>query len=541
MFFEKLTLNAWLITTKNEEDIKMIYKIALVTPSTYSHRTAEETIALGYLASILRKQNHCVKIVDGWLRDLCSEEIISHICQSGKPQIVGMSCYYSNLNQAKELLGLMRQRIGGIPIICGGYGPTFHDLDFLNAGFTVAVRGEAEHIIIPLIDSLMFRKDLSSLPGISYIKNGLIVRTNRTEPIEDLDLLPFPARDEMNIVKIRRNPAHVCTSRGCTGHCSFCSIYAFTRDASKRSKWRQRSIQNIIDELRYLYENFGISCVKFVDDSFLEPPRDEKWVAKFSDRLSRYNIPFRFRTQVRADRLTESIVRNLKGAGWFATSIGIENFSSSALKRMGKSTSVEDNLKALGWLHKYGIYTQMGMILFDYQTTVEELEKNYHSLLKYDWVITKGIFTEMFAAKGTYYAQRLNRLGILSVDASQNYQYAIHDSTVRRVYRILKAWHKSHSYLYDWVIDSISAPKVLPDEGYAEIYSLCNKLMSCDVNFLGRVLEHIKNVSERDDDRIISNAIFEHSAFYAGIELSIKGAYEKYGLVYDGAPNPFIV
>lgn len=518
----------------------MRYKIALITPSTHSHRTAEETIALGYLSSILRKQNHSVKIIDGWLRGLCSEEIVNHICQNEKPQIIGMSCYYSSLDYAKELTTLLRERIGNIPFICGGYGPTFHDLDFLNAGFTVAVRGEAEHIIIQLVDNLIQGKDLSKVPGISYKKNGIIIRTDRINPVEDLNKLPFPDRDEIIAVKARRNPVHICTSRGCTGHCSFCSIFAFVREVTKVNRWRQRSIQNIIDELRYLYEYFGVTHIKFVDDSFLEPPRDEKWTAEFAGELQRYNIPLRFRTQVRADRLTESIVRNLKEAGWFATSIGIENFSASPLKRMGKSAIVEDNLNALNWLRKYGIYTQIGMILFDYNTAIKEVEENYNSLVSNDWVITKGIFTEMYAANGTYYTQKLNRLGVLGTATLQNHQYTPRDPLVKRIYRILKAWHKSHSMLYDWVIDSISAPKVLPDEGYAEVYSLCKKVTLCDVKLLGRALKHVKTAAKGDSD-FIFGVINEHSVFYADMQIKINDVYEKYGLVYDGAPNPFLI
>lgn len=514
--------------------------IALVTPHTYSHRTAEETIALGYLTSILRRSGYKVALVDGWLRGIGPIEIIKKICQSGRPDLIGMSCYRSNLAQAKELLALVHQCMGAIPSICGGYGPTFHDSDFIEAGFDVAVRGEAEHIIVPLVNALLCGLDLSNIPGITYCKNNSLIRTNGINPAIDLDSLPFPTRDEIESVKRRKNPAHVCTARGCNARCLFCSISAFTSAAQIAKRWRHRSIRNIVEELSYLYENFGITNFKFVDDSFLEPPRDEKWAAEFADAIIKANLPIRFRTQVRADRLNESIVENLKRAGWFSTSIGIESAALSALRRMRKVAKPEDNIRALNLLRQFGIYTQIGMILFDYGTTIKELEENCHFLEENDWVITKGIFTEMYAAKGTLYTKRLADLNILKTDfVQQNFYYEVLDPNARRVYRILKNWHKSHAPIYDWAIDSITAPKILPEEGYAEVYRLCKKLTYCDIKFFRSALNHVKNSTDSDDE-MVCEAIAGHIQFYLDAQSTIQLIYDKYGLVYDGVLNPFL-
>lgn len=518
----------------------MTTTVALITPHTLSHRTAEETLALGYLASVLRENGYLVTIIDGWLRGIGSSEIISIIGQN-IPDFVCMSCYRSNLDQAEELLKAIIERFGDIPTICGGYGPTFHDTDFLKAGFSVVIRGEAEHVIVPLIDAIASGRSLSTIPGVTFKDRDAIVRTDRIEPIQDIDSISFPARDEIGFAIQRRNPVHVCTSRGCEAHCSFCSIFAFALGASKEHRWRHRSIQNIVDELRYLYEKFGITHIKFVDDSFLEPPRDERWVAEFAEALLKRNLPLRFRTQVRADRLSEDIVTGLKQAGWFATSIGIENASPSALKRMGKVASSEDNWRALELLHRHGIYVQMGMILFDDATTIDELEANYRFLVHHDWVVTKGIFTEMFAAEGTPYTNRLSRKGLLQISKEQqNHRYDVQDIRAKRVYQMLKAWHKSHSNLYDWVIDPITAPKVLSDEGYERVHELCQKMTACDTKMFRRVLDHVTSRSPEKDSEVVTCAIVDHAHLYADVWSQIEEIYDYYGLVYDGVPNPFL-
>jgi hypothetical protein len=519
----------------------MPYNVALITPHTLSHRTAEETLALGYLASVLRENGHSVTVVDGWLRGIGVSEIVDIIGKTEIPSIICMSCYRSNLDQSKELLEATISRFGNIPSICGGYGSTFNDVDFLDAGFSVAVRGEAEHFIVSLVNALLLGSALSDIPGISFRSGDRIIRTDRTAPIQNLDLIPLPARDEIGFAIQRKNPIHVCTSRGCEAHCSFCSIFAFALGASKKNRWRYRSIGNIVDELRYLYEEFGITHIKFVDDSFIEPPRDEQWAAEFAVLLSKYNLPLRFRTQVRADRLSEDIVRNLKHAGWLSTSIGIENAAATALKRMNKTASVEDNWNALELLQRHGIYVQMGMILFDDATTLDELETNYRFLAHHDWVVTKGIFTEMFAAEGALYTQRLARKGLLQKDVcQQNARYEMQDAQVKRVYEMLKYWHKSHSNLYDWVIDAITAPKVLPDEGYASIHNLCGQLTACDVKVFRRALDHVMVYSPEQDGEAITNVVTEHLRFYADIWSQIQTIYDHHGLVYDGVLNPFL-
>lgn len=519
----------------------MKHKITLISPNTTSHRTTEETLALGYIASILRKSGYVVTIIDGWLQKLDSVQIVNRIIENGIPSIIGISCYYSNLKQAKIILDEVRRRIKNIYSICGGYGPTFHDEAFLNAGFTVAIRGEAEHMITSLVDALIHGNDLSNVSGISFINNKTIIRTENFNFTDNLDTLPLPARDEIHHSLQQSNPVHVCTSRGCFGHCTFCSIFAFSK-FGKGKQWRGRSVKNIIDELCYLHDTFGVTNIKFVDDSFLEPPRDEKWIQDFAYQIKKNKLPLRFRTQVRADRLTLPIVQNLKKVGWFATSIGVENGSQTSLDRMNKTATVVDNLRALKLLNDNDIYVQLGMILFDEDTTVNELEENYNFLIDHDWVVTKGIFTEMFAAKGTIFAEKISRNGLLKTETKyQNFCYFIKDSLTRRAYRMLKQWHSSHSYLYGWVIDSISAPKVLDDNGYRSVHILCRELLNYDLVFFKKVIKRVrKDKNEHEDEYFVNNFITQTIRKYEEISTKIEKLYIRYGLIYDSNLNPFL-
>lgn len=521
----------------------MLEKIALITPPTKSHRTAEETLALGYLSTVLRKARYEVSIVDGWLEQLTAQEIVEKLSIGRHPAIVGISCYRSNLEQAVEVLGVIRNHFGNIPIICGGYGPTFHDEDFLKQGFSVVVTGEAEHTIVPLVESLLNdRVKLKDVPGIVFWKNDSIVRTSRVESIVDLDQIAFPARDTVQEAIKRNDFVHMCTSRGCGASCIFCSIFAFALGGSRKLRWRFRTVANIVDEIEYLYQQYSVRHFKFVDDSFIEAPRDERWAYAFRDELLKRRLSIRFRTQVRADRLTPELVLALKGAGWFSTSIGIENASASALKRMLKSASQAHNIVALKMLEQNGIYVQMGMILFDPYTTVSELWENFVFLKTHTWPVNKGIFTEMYAAEGTLFTKKLKQRSLISdVAEAQNYNYLVQDLQARRVHAMLKQWHLSHSPIYDWVIDSITAPKILPDEGYKNVHALCQELQSLDLWFFESALRHISSIKDMRTDTVhTAEAIHNLSNRYSLIRDQIGHLYVQYGLHYNGVPNPFL-
>lgn len=515
-------------------------RIVLITPYTISQRTAEETLALGYLAAVLRKAGYGATIIDAWLRGIGRQEIVDLAFREDNPSVVCLSCYRSNLDKAKEIIELIKIRAKGVPIICGGYGPTFHDAEFLEAGFDVAVRGEAEAIFVDLISTILTGRRLSGIPGISFLVAGKIIRTKRAKAISDLETIPFPARDEMPYVIQRKNPVHICTSRGCNGNCSFCSVVAFNQGVIQK-RWRGRPIDSIVKEIRDIHDRFGITYFKFVDDSFIEPPRDENWIDGFAKAMEKLGLNIRFRTQVRADRLTEPIVRSLKNCGLFATGVGIENFSNSALLRMRKPARSDDNFRAIELLRKYNVYTQIGLIMFDNLTTMDELIENYTALRRYSWVITKGIFTEMFAAEGTAFSHQLRDANLLEESGNnQNYTYDIQDTLVRRVYTILKTWHKSHALIYDQVIDPITAPKILSDEGYVAVHELCSELLGLDTDFFEKTISLATSESGCGDADMVELEIRSAAGCYEKIRKRINIIYQREGLIYDGVFNPFL-
>lgn len=519
----------------------MSEKVVLLTPPSHSHRTAEENLGVGYVASALRQAGHHVVVVDGWLLDLTIDEILKRIVALGGADLIGISCYISSIEDVSRLVQSLKNAWPGVPIVAGGYGPTFHSKEFLDVGCDYALCGEAEQSIVDLFAVLGGNQSMIvDVPGLVFRDaSGEIKRNAKVVPVENLDTLLFPARDSIDATIALKNPIHLSTSRGCMAHCLFCSVVSFSKTMKQGSSWRSRSIQNIVEEINYLYHEFGVTCYKIVDDSFIEPPRDDSWVCDFAEALQRRNLAIRFRTQVRADRLTESLVASLVNAGWFATSIGIENGSPSALKRMNKSATLDDNQKSLVLLQRHHVYVQMGMILFDHATTMAELRENFDFLNALQWPVTKGIFTEMFAAEGTPFTKLLINQDRIISSRNGNYQYRRDADSVELVYRSLKAWHRSHSEVYDHAINPISAPKDLPTQGYRAYHDICLSLYRSDLNFFGEILAFVEHPQGAIDD-LVNERIWNSVPYFEQIQKSLSRLDAMYGISYIATPNKFL-
>lgn len=517
-------------------------KIILTTLSPNSHRTAEENLGIGYLASSLRENGFLVEIIDGWLEGISDDEVFARISSDKNIGIVGVSCYMSNNDSSIALAKRIRENYPNIHLICGGFGPSFTPNKFLSSDtFEVAMIGEGENTIVEVCECLLSGKSLGSINGIVYFDDGNIIKTENNTQILDLDSISKPARDTCKFAISRKSTVNVLTSRGCMGNCTFCSINAFWK-LSKGKKWRGRSIKNIVDELEELYI-MGVRNVKFVDDSFIDGNRDEKWAKAFYEEIKLRNIKMIFRGSIRADLVTDELIKYLKMAGFTSFACGIENGSVTALKRMNKSAKLKSNKNALEIFKKYDILVQAGFILFDDKTTLDEIKENYIFLKEHDEIIIKGIFSEMFAANGTIFTKRLEKESkIKSVEIYENNKYDITDKKVKILYDYIKRWHKLHMRIYDKIVDPISTPKAISSKYAKEFYDVYMSIKNIDISFLGTI---ISLVEKGYDVGKIENFFVEYDLNtrdkYIVASNKADLLYEYVGLKYDAKLNPFVI
>lgn len=516
-------------------------KIFLVTLSPKSHRTSEENLGIAYLKSSLVSKGYNVEIIDAWLNEYSVDEVANKILNN-KDNIlfVGISSYMSNTVPSVELIKKLKENNRNIKIVCGGFGPSFYPNDYLMSGSDYIIRGEGEEAICELAYCIENKIIPSEIKNIGFLENGIIKLNNVRCLTNSLDDFPFPSRDTINVVLEKKSTVNMITARGCSGSCEFCSVISFFRLGDGKV-WRTRSIKNIVDEIEELYKQ-GVEYIKMVDDSFVDGNRDEKWCKDFADEIERRNIKVKLRGQIRADKINDVILKELKRAGFFSFACGIENGSNSALKRMNKKATLKDNEQALELFKQNGYLVQMGYILFDKETTLKELEENYNFMCKYDFAITKGIFSEMYSAEGTNLNKKLRENNELQSSnfLENNNKYKIDDEIVRKVYDAVKIWHLSHSKVYDMTIDPLTAPKALSFENLKEFYLIALELKKKDLLFFKFVLELAKENPSSDFQEFTENYIDLHNFEYLEILKNVNSLYQKNNLSYNADINPFI-
>ena len=516
--------------------------VVLATPAPVSHRTAEENLGLGALAALLRDRGFNVVLIDAWLEGLTSQELARRILSENPSRWIGFASYSYNIKPAVETLSLLRDAGVKTPIAVGGFGPTFHTDEFLDAGFDLAIRGEGELAALALSEQGFDRNSPTRIPGASY--NSPHGRVDSPPEIlsANLDDYPLPARDTLELALERDSAIHISSSRGCRAACTFCSISAF-QTAAKAPRWRSRSVDSIIEELKQLTAR-GVKHFKFVDDSFLEPPRDNAWCATLADRIQQEKLDVSLWAYIRADRFDRETLSHLKRAGFISFFVGIENFADSALRRMSKTVPAARNYQALEELQAGDFVVQAGLILFDHHTVVEELEQNLEGFRRFPWLVTKGAFTELYAAEGTMVSRRLTKEGKafkLPFTLGQNYQYEIADPTASAAYHAMKMWHKAHMGLYDMAIDPLAAPKAISREQMRTFEPSIRRLRELDLDFMEKAIESAKsNNSVESALALAADETKRCSPDFQDIQRQITQLYFQFGLTYDAAENPFI-
>ncbi len=326
-------------------------------------------LGIAYLAAVAREGGHNVKIVDLNVEKKGLENIDLKFFD-----VIGITTdtprYYESLKIAKEI------KKSGKPIIMGGYHVTFLDEEVLSTGLVdFVVRGEGEEIFLNLLNALENNTGLKNILGISYIDGKKFIRNDDALPPQNLDKLPFPARDLLPIRKYRTTlngvpSANLITSRGCPYNCYFCASSKFGG-----IKWRARSAKNIVDEMEMLRNQYGYRAFEFLDDNFT---LSKKRVFEFADELEKRNMTdIIWWCFARVDTIAknEPMVKRMAEVGAYRVFLGLESVNESVLDNYGKGIENNQQIEAINILKKYGIGIHGSFIIGDMNETKEMVMK----------------------------------------------------------------------------------------------------------------------------------------------------------------------
>jgi anaerobic magnesium-protoporphyrin IX monomethyl ester cyclase len=327
------------------------------------YRTAMPYPPLGtlYTMAFLRKYGYEVKLFDTMFCD--SAKDIQSTIDSWQPDI--FVSYDDGFNYlTKMCLTNMREacfemqqyaRSKNCKVITCSSDSADHFEKYLEHGAHAIAIGEGEQTVLELCSAFKNNSTIGEIAGIAYLKNGESHKTVKRQLIKDLDQLPQPAWDLLDITPYKNMwlshhgyfSLNFVTTRGCPYKCNWCAkpIYG--------NRYHSHSPEKIVKEIKKWQQAFGFSHVWFADDIFGLKP---SWVIEFAEWTKKENLKINYKIQSRADLLIEpKYVEALAASGCAEVWMGAESGSQKILDAMDKGTTVAQIREARTLLKKYGI------------------------------------------------------------------------------------------------------------------------------------------------------------------------------------------
>jgi len=314
-----------------------------------------QPLGMLYLASSLMKAGHDVKFLNGAF--MTNEEIMKDI-EQGRPYAVGLYSTTFGWKKAMEAAKNIKAIDKNIVTCVGGPYPIavqekcLEDCEWMD----VVVTGEGEITLNEMLERFSEGKTLEGVEGIVYRDNGEIKKNPLRPLIEDLDSLPFPARelleDAVSYIPppatYKRKPVAVMiTSRGCNRKCLFC----FQIDKKRITGVRYRSVENVMEEIELCLKQ-GYKEIKFLDDT-LAANYDR--AMRITQEIKARKLDFTWFASACVSQVDEPLLRAFKEAGCWAILFGAESGVQKDLNTIKKGITLDQTRKAVKTAKKLGI------------------------------------------------------------------------------------------------------------------------------------------------------------------------------------------
>jgi anaerobic magnesium-protoporphyrin IX monomethyl ester cyclase len=326
-------------------------RILLVNPPVgfgyYSMGLSRPPLGLAYLASLL-VDRHDVGIIDFNIE----KKRWKRFPFAGY-DVIGISADTARYSTSMRIAKLAKE--SGAKVVMGGPHVSFFDEDALRSGYVdYVIKNEGEYSFRSLIEALSGEVPIEEVRGLSRISAGEVVRTAPAPFVDDLDSLPFPARDLLPLrrytEKIDGRPmTTMITSRGCPFNCNFCSSSQFSG-----VRWRPRSVEGILEEIDLVVSKYGYHAINFIDDNFtLNPDR----AVRISEGIvaGGYDLYWEAMSHVETVVKHPDMVKAMAKSGLKWMFLGFESGSQEILNEYGKKSSVADAKRAVDILHENGV------------------------------------------------------------------------------------------------------------------------------------------------------------------------------------------
>jgi anaerobic magnesium-protoporphyrin IX monomethyl ester cyclase len=345
-----------------------------------------------YLSAYLRNKGFDVDVYDSTFG---SKQELFGLLENTPPGWLGV--YGNLLTRANVVEIAERARSAGWRVVLGGPEPANYAEEYLAAAAEYIVPGEGERVLEQLLTG-----NPAPAGAIYRDPSGAIVRTPAAAQIRDLDSLPWPDRERIDLNRYLSawrerhgmGSVSLITARGCPFHCRWCShsIYGKTH--------RRRSVNAVADEAEWILGRYSPEMLWYADDVFTI---HTGWTLQYAAEMKRRGIHTPFECITRADRFSAPVAEALAGMGCFRVWIGSESGSQRILDAMQRGVRVEQVQAAVRLAKSHGIQTGM-FLMWGYEgEEIEDIEATAEHVrtCRPDVYLT----TRSYPIKGTPYFQ----------------------------------------------------------------------------------------------------------------------------------------
>lgn len=262
----------------------------------------------------------------------------------------------------------------GCKVIVSSSDATDHIEDYLKHGADVVVIGEAEQTVLELCKSYKNKISFENISGIAFENNRNLTKTPARIVLKDLDVLPTPAWDLLDIAPYKKMwlgnhgyfSLNFVTTRGCPYKCNWCAkpIYG--------NRYNSHSPENIVSEIKKWQQQFGFTHIWFADDIFGLKPN---WLKDFEYYIKKENVKVSYKIQSRADLLLEEDnIKHLANSGCTMVWMGAESGSQKILDAMDKGTKVEQIYEATRLLKKNKVQVSLFLQIGYLEETMDDIK-----------------------------------------------------------------------------------------------------------------------------------------------------------------------
>ncbi len=302
-------------------------------------------IGLAYVAAMIRTGGFHVEVIDPVPQGYTYESVIK---KAKEFDIV--FCALAPENE-QDTFDLYKELIGIRRIYFGTYATAISQDLLKDNRCDIVIKGEPEITSLEVVKNI---NGLALIRGISYRDNGRIIDNGNRPLIENLDSIPFPARDliDNNLythMSFIGNPVGlILSSRGCPFNCIFCATHLFYGKI-----WRARSAENVVLELKEMVSLYNLKHIIFMDDTF---PVDSKRVFDICDGIIKAGLKIKWGCLARPDKsMTQAMLLRMKEAGCVEIRYGVESGVQRILDNICKDLTLHEIEDVISRTTKAGI------------------------------------------------------------------------------------------------------------------------------------------------------------------------------------------